>query len=295
MYNIKGICFVPGQEITSDPTLMKGHGTFSPDSDSNIIISSVAGCLDRVDKLIRVEPFKTRYIGHVGDVVIGRIRYVEQKEWKVDIHAQHLATLQLSAIHLPGGIQRRKLESDELQIRSYFEESDLISAEVQSIHQDGSMSIHTRSQRYGKLHNGICINVSPNQIQRSKSHFCHLNFGIDMILGRNGYIWIGKLTFEVSTSSNIPNYLTSNFLTNEKNDHDQKSEISFSKQDFENISRLRNIIIGLDRLGYMISEFIILSIFDATLKHSCSSIDLLQHELVKHYADSAIAQFHRKK
>ena len=47
--------------------------------------------------------------------------------------------------------QRRKLESDELQMRTFFEEGDLLVAEVQAIMGDGSMSLHTRSLRYGKV------------------------------------------------------------------------------------------------------------------------------------------------
>lgn len=48
-------------------------------------------------------------------------------------------------------IQRRKLESDELQMRNFFEEGDLLVAEVQSLSADGTMSLHTRSLRYGKV------------------------------------------------------------------------------------------------------------------------------------------------
>ena len=71
----------------------------------------------------------------------------------VDLNGQQPAILQLSAIYLPGGIQRRKLEEDELMIRQFFIEGDLISAEVQAIHGDGSVSIHTRSVKYGKVLN----------------------------------------------------------------------------------------------------------------------------------------------
>ena len=47
--------------------------------------------------------------------------------------------------------QRRKLESDELQMRTFFEEGDLLVAEVQSFFSDGAISLHTRSLRYGKV------------------------------------------------------------------------------------------------------------------------------------------------
>ena len=50
--------------------------------------------------------------------------------------------------------QRRKLESDELQMRNFFEEGDLLVAEVQAFFADGAMSLHTRSLKYGKVHCG---------------------------------------------------------------------------------------------------------------------------------------------
>jgi len=43
------------------------------------------------------------------------------------------------------------LESDELQMRQFFEEGDLLVAEVQAFFADGAMSLHTRSLTYGKV------------------------------------------------------------------------------------------------------------------------------------------------
>lgn len=36
-------------------------------------------------------------------------------------------------------------------MRTYLQEGDLISAEVQNVFQDGSLSLHTRSLKYGKV------------------------------------------------------------------------------------------------------------------------------------------------
>lgn len=48
--------------------------------------------------------------------------------------------------------KRRKSTSDELMMREFFREGDIISAEVQAIFQeDGALSLHTRSLRYGKV------------------------------------------------------------------------------------------------------------------------------------------------
>lgn len=65
--------------------------------------ASVAGRLERVNKLISVRPYKTRYQGEIGDVVIGRITEVQQKRWKVDTNAKLDSALLLSSVNLPGG------------------------------------------------------------------------------------------------------------------------------------------------------------------------------------------------
>jgi hypothetical protein len=47
---------------------------------------------------------KSRYIGEIGDVVVGRITEVSQKKWKVDTNSTQDSILLLSSINLPGGI-----------------------------------------------------------------------------------------------------------------------------------------------------------------------------------------------
>lgn len=44
---------------------------------------------------------------------------------------------------------------DEQSMRSYLSEGDLISAEVHSVFADGSLSLHMRSLKYGKVRNCI--------------------------------------------------------------------------------------------------------------------------------------------
>ena len=75
-------------------------------------------------------------------------------------------------------------------MRTFFQEGDLLVAEVQSILSDGTMSLHTRSLKYGKLRNGRLVIVPPTLVIRLKSHFHSLPYGVEMIVGLNGYVWI---------------------------------------------------------------------------------------------------------
>lgn len=192
----------PGEAITSDPQWMRGHGTYVPSMppSSTTIISTVAGILHKTNKLLSVQPLRARYQPEIGDLVVGRIVTVGTKKWNVDIAAPMHANLPLSSINLPGGVLRRRTTVDELNIRTFFQEGDLLVAEVQSLHQDGTASLHTRSLKYGKLRNGLFTSLSgagggilsrKGGVVRSRRQVFTLNTAageIDIVLGVNGYI-----------------------------------------------------------------------------------------------------------
>lgn len=191
----------PGQIITTDTQWMRGHGTFAAANDaSSAIRSTLAGTIQKTNKLISVVPLRARYNPEIGDLVIGRIVEVQSRRWKVDVAAPVLAVLQLSSINLPGGALRKRTSVDELNIRSFFGEGELIVAEVQSLFQDGSAALHTRSLKYGKLKNGYFMAVSGMGggmgVVRSKRQIFTLQTSrggeVDVMLGVNGYVWIEK-------------------------------------------------------------------------------------------------------
>lgn len=80
---------------------IRGHGTYV--DDENTLRASVAGVLEKVNKLISIRPLKARYQGEIGDVIVGRITEVQQKRWKVDTNSKLDSVLLLSSVNLPGG------------------------------------------------------------------------------------------------------------------------------------------------------------------------------------------------
>jgi hypothetical protein len=51
-------------------------------------------------------------------------------------------------------------------MRAVFSDGDLISAEVQQIMQDGTVSLHTRQLKYGKLQGGQLVQVREREQRR---------------------------------------------------------------------------------------------------------------------------------
>ncbi|XP_043093341.1 exosome complex component RRP4 isoform X1 [Puntigrus tetrazona] len=251
---------VPGDIITSDTGFMRGHGTYM---DEDRLTASVAGEVERVNKLICVKPLKTRYNGEVGDVVVGRITEVQQKRWKVETNSRLDSVLLLSSVNLPGGELRRRSAQDELAMRDYLQEGDLISAEVQSIFSDGALSLHTRSLKYGKLGQGVLVLLSPSLVKRQKTHFHNLPCGASIILGNNGFVWLYPTPAQQDEEAG-------GFYT---------SMEAVSLSDREVISRLRNCLLALAAHKVLLYDTSVLYCYEASLSHQIK--DILKPEITE--------------
>lgn len=273
----------PGEVITEDTMWMRGHGTYSVD---DVTYSAVAGTIERVNKLLSVRPLRGRYIPVIGDHIVGRITEVGNRRWKVDIGASQDAVLMLGSVNLPGGILRRKSDDDELQMREFLKEGDLLNAEIQTLYGDGAAALHTRSLRYGKLRNGLFVHVPASLVLRLRTQVYRLEGGIEMILGINGYIWIRKAG-PTSSNSATPMDVSINRLEQESNSmeiyKDENDTIPASTR--QTISRYANCIQALVYNEVGINEARLRAVYEASMVYTDAG-DLLDNavktELVKH-------------
>jgi exosome complex component RRP4 len=228
--------------------------------------------VQKTNKLLSVRPLRARYTPEIGDLVVGRIIEVQSKRWRVDVGAPLLAALPLSAINLPGGILRKRTETDELQIRTFFSEGDLLVCEVQSLFQDGSASLHTRSLKYGKLRNGIFVSVTGTGggggVVRSRRQVWTIDSAngggpIDVILGVNGYIWISKHVDpegrEAETSITRIEEGTSSRVYSSQNDE-------IGPETRREIARIRGVITLLVEVGMRVDEDMVMSGYKAAVE-----------------------------
>jgi len=252
--------YTPGESIILQEGFMKGHGTYS---ENNYIKASVAGVMEKVNKLISIRPLKSRYVGEIGDVVVARVLEVQQKRWKVDTNSRMDSTLLLSSINLPGGELRRRGVEDEQSMRKFLQEGDLISAEVQNVMSDGTLSLHTRSMKYGKLGQGILVKVFPSLIKRRKTHFHNLPCGASIILGNNGYIWISPMAN--SEAENAGGF-------------NQNLKEVVPRGDREVIARLRNCILALAACKMLLFDTSIWYSYQESLKYEIH--ELLNQEAI---------------
>lgn len=250
-----------GDVIPADSGVLRGHGTQSDDKGQ--VIATVSGFVDRVNKLITVRPLNSRYSGEVGDVVVCRVVEVADKVWRMDVNGKQNGVLMLSSINLPGGVQRRRTNEDSLNMRQYFQENDLISAEVQKLMHDGAISLHTRNDKYGKLTHGQFVTVPPLIVKRCKQHFHTLDFGVDVILGNNGYVWIQNTQQTTGKTAN----------------GDQLNQVCDSTSR-EKIARVRNSVVALSKMHIAIFKETILDVYELSLQLGLQAKQILEKEML---------------
>lgn len=251
----------PGSKIPTEDLSVRARGTLlSATDDGAVLTATVAGVISRVNKLVMVVPLRAKYVAETGDVVVGRVLELAGKRWRLDINAARLAVLLLSAVNLPGGIQRRRTYEDELNMRSFFKEGDLVSAEVQEQWADGSVALHTRSLRYGKLVGGQFVTVQSELVKRAKKHFHALPCGVHAILGNNGFIFIAE-----RVEGGVQNEGTVNV----------DAEIRAK------IARVANSILALDAEFIAIGPDTIMDVYETSVANDVKLKDMMRPDVMK--------------
>ena len=270
----------PGDVITTDTDVLRGHGTYV---DEGTLVASLSGTVEKINKLVSVRPGRARYSGEVGDVVVGRVTEVAPKRWKLDINARQEGTLLLSAINLPGGVQRRRTHEDELQMRSFFTEGDLVSAEIREFYADGSIMLHTRSLKYGKLGQGQFVAVPSGLVKRLKQHFHNLECGVAVILGNNGYIWVYPAVADELEATGMKGFSEADAEATAKA---AEADVPLSTR--ENICRVRNAILALAAVFAQIHPQTIADVMQASADIAPS--EMLEPETIERVTASARAE-----
>jgi exosome complex RNA-binding protein Rrp4 len=166
---------LPGDVIATVSGGMRGHGT--REDEAGVTRATVAGKVERVNKLVSVRAARARYRGEVGEVsmvgacrcvqeeqvVVGMVVELASKRWRVDVEARSLRRWRSAPSTCREecwcdrfffcflfffffsllSLQRRRNDLDALQMRQHFVEGDLIVCEVQAVHNDGSLALHT--------------------------------------------------------------------------------------------------------------------------------------------------------
>ncbi|KAL5215606.1 hypothetical protein ABZP36_007007 [Zizania latifolia] len=260
--------------VNDEDNILKGHGTSDQDGE---VVATLCGVVERVNKLVYVRTLRARYKPEVGDIIVGRVIEIAPKRWRLEINFSQDAVLMLSSMSLPDGIQRRRTAVDELNMRSIFEENDVICAEVRGFQHDGSLHLQARSQKYGKLERGQLLIVPAYLVKRRKQHFHHLErYDVDLILGCNGFIWVGEhvVVGENTDKTEVKPALSTeveNFTPLETRKH---------------ICRLANAVRVLSALGFTLTVELIIETAEASVSSNVEINAMLGAEFYVHTAEA---------
>ncbi|KAI5172559.1 exosome complex component RRP4 [Nematocida sp. LUAm3] len=181
----------PGKRLNAMRECLLGHGTYKDKDEEGeeVAVASVSGEIQQIDRLITLVPKHIWYFPYVGDVVVGRVISTANKRWYVDINTKMEAILMLTAINLQGNVQRRKGETDEINMRNYYNPGDIIIAEVHSV--GAKIQLHTRNENYKKTGYGMLLKADVNAVTKEKTQFLAVQIEeekVSLVFGMNGYI-----------------------------------------------------------------------------------------------------------
>lgn len=271
--------------VNYEDGVLKGHGTSELDGQ---VVATLCGVVERVNKLVYVRSLRSRYKPETGDIIVGRVVEVAQKRWRLEINSNQDAVLMLSSVTLPDGIQRRRTAVDELNMRNIFEENDVISAEVRNLQHDGTLQLHARSDKYGKLERGQLLSAPSYLVKRRKQHFHQLDqYGVLLILGCNGYVWVGELVeakdrmeADQVNLSEEANMKSRSYISLEETEPDYTP-----LETRRNICRIANAVRVLSILGFNITIEVILEIFELSISENVDVHDMLGAEFCVQVAE----------
>jgi len=315
---------IPGQIIatstTEEESFLRGHGTYLENTDENTnnesniqtsneqntdehddhepeikqnqhLVSTTTGTVTRTNKLIQVTQPNALYAPQTGDPIIGRITSISTSKWNVStsLNSSTLpASLPLTGINLPDGMQRMRTSADALSMREVLAEGDVISAEVRMVQGQGvgggNIVLHARSVRCGKLENGCFVMVPSWLIARRKKHFVVLgNEGeegfdgvkIEVLLGCNGGIWIQRAMMELEEMGESGGIMEE--VQRIRSLH-ASNEVTVEERIV--LARVRNAIEALKMVYCRITPENILLVMKSVADLGCDVVDMLRPEII---------------
>uniref|UniRef100_A0A2N9II35 Uncharacterized protein n=1 Tax=Fagus sylvatica TaxID=28930 RepID=A0A2N9II35_FAGSY len=221
-----------------------------------------------------------RYKPEVGDIIVGRVSEVAQKRWRLDIHYSQDAVLMLSSMNLPDGIQLHldftsliDRDGERLWMNStcaVFLKRTMLFALKSVV---SSMMAYTSKQEVRSMASSSYL------VKRRKQHFHHVEqYGVDLILGCNGFIWVGE---HVEAKDDMVEDQVSK--PEQQNIKSNKNSVSLEEQERtytpietrQNICRIANAVRVLSILGFNITIEVILE-----TRNLSSSLNLDIHEML---------------
>lgn len=141
------------------------------------------------------------------------------------------------------------------------------------------MSLHTRSLKYGKLHGGVLVVVAACLMKRLKQHFHHFKFGVDVIFGMNGFVWVSPAPEGEGLQSEEGQGTLNDVAIGAQAVNGNQTEPP-TREEREKVCRVRNALIVLDSAAMSVSPMTVAAVYMASLNIPAREM-LLPHRLAE--------------
>ena len=170
-----------------------------------------------------------------------------------------MAGLHINSVRLLE-IQRRKTEEDEQRMKLYLSEGFYLLSEIKSVNYEEKMiSLHVRTEKFGKLEGGFVVPVNNCLVNKMKTAFHYLDQEILIVFAVNGFIWLKEEQPKGNKDKlgGFKDPSESNAIEEESDDQQKSSPIDKTKK----MIVLKNIIECLDKLFIVISPETVIGVY----------------------------------
>ncbi|MBO7719154.1 MAG: hypothetical protein J6S29_03265 [Methanosphaera sp.] len=192
----------PGSLLT-DNNLKIGNGTFK---DNGKIFSNIMGFVYFESDSVHVIPFKDSYNPKYGDLVIGRVTNSSYSSWAIDLNTTYHGYLPTSELY----------DDNQQSIYSIINVKDILLLRVANVDEINRIKLTIRSHGLGKFNQGVIKKVKQPTIHfLSEENVFIISLiekylNTDVIVAKNGLIWINAKRENISKVVEIIDYIDKN-------------------------------------------------------------------------------------
>lgn len=176
---------VPGELLAVGMGFIPSDGAYREGED---IRANIMGLVSIKGRVLKVIPLSGRYLPQPGDVVIGVVSEIRRSAWSVDLNSPFLGNLSVA------DAVDRYVDVNREDLSKYFSIGDTVLAEVGMT--TDIVHLTLRGPGLRKLVDGQIVDVAPAKVPRiigkngSMVKVIRDGTGVDVIVGRNGKIWL---------------------------------------------------------------------------------------------------------
>jgi len=176
---------VPGELIVKSMEFLPGRNCFREDEG---ILAKRLGLVSLNGRVVSIVPLNASYFPREGDMVVGKIKSIQNNGWVVNIYGSQEAFLPLAGV-------KEYIDTRKTTLNRYYDIGDMIYARVNGV-QGTSIYLSMQDMKARKFRGGRVIKINASKVPRligkqgSMISTIKEGTGCRINAGQNGLVWI---------------------------------------------------------------------------------------------------------